>query len=451
MKKIKEVNRSQEAQDFVDYFNYVYCRKDAQIYYYSQSDGIYHPADTVEIKHQIDQYLLSGRSDFVWDSGTFSFFLEHITTKAKVVDEMGAKPGIIVFRNGTLFLKDMKLHKHSKENMAITALPCNYDPTAKSTLIKKYATDVSNGNHNMELSIQEFLGSVTVHSVRAHRALLGVGAGANGKSCLLNLAEVLAGQEVTADISLSDLVSKKAFDRLTVLNANLVVIHELPQRLSLEEFLSETPKKMITGEKIDAEEKFGRKLYVKPRITFMCASNYMPIIEKPSPSLMRRLLIMRFTRSFTESEQKPNLLFDLCKDKELSGVVNYALEGYERLRQQNYVYSLQAESDAYYLQCAKEFAPFNLFIQENVIPCPGNNLFNDDLSRAYKIWAQDNDILVEDNADSLGKHLNEALKDCNIPFGTGHSGSVRYKSGIKLKSEMEGFTYDTYKDLSSGN
>lgn len=437
MKKLKLVDRSQEAQDFVDHFSYVYCKKDNQVYYFNQSDGIYHPADTVEIKHQIDQYLLAGYSDFEWDSGTFKFFLEHITTKAKVVEEMGAKPGIIVFKNGTLHLKDMSLHPHSKDNMAITALPCNYDPTARSNLVKKYATDVSNGSLNMEKSIQEFLGAVLVHSVRPHRALIAVGAGANGKSCLLFLAEILCGREVAAKISLSDLVSKKSFDRLSILNANLVVIHELEQGLKLEHLLSENPKRLITSEHIDAEEKFGKKLYFKPRMTLMCASNYMPIIEKPSPSLMRRLLIMRFTRSFSEKEQNPNLIRELSKEKELSGVVNYALEGYQRLRQQNYVYSLQEESDAYYLQCAKEFAPYNLFVQENVVPCAGNKLNNDDLSNAYKLWAKNNDIAIEDNLDAMGKHLTTALKDCNIPFDTGHSGSVRYKTGIKLVSKEE--------------
>lgn len=435
MKKLKQVDRSQEAQNFVDHFNFVYSKKDSMIYYYNQLDGIYHPAETVDIKHLIDQYLLSGLSDFEWDTGTFSFFLEHITTKAKVVEEMGAKPGIIVFRNGTYSLRENKLKPHSKDNMAITALPCDYDPNAKCKVLRKYVKDVSNGNENMEKSMQEFYGVVLVHSTRPHRSLLEVGAGENGKSLNLDVAELLSGHEVTAQVSLNDLVGNKAFDRLLILNSNLVTIHELEQGLKMEKLLSENTKRIITGEQISAEVKFGRKICFKPRMMLMFASNYMPEIERPSPSLMRRLLIMRFTRIFTEEEQNPNLLNEI--KKELSGVVNYALEGYQRLRKQNYVYSLQADSDAYYYQCAKENAPYHLFIQQNVKPCPGHKLFNDDLANAYKAWAINNDIAIEDNADALGKHLTAALQECNIPFDTGHSGAARYKTGIRLISEME--------------
>lgn len=436
MKKIKQIDRSQEAQNFVDQFGYVYNKKDGQIYHYCEAEGIYRSTDTVETKHLIDRYLLAGQSDFEWDSGTFAFFLEHVTTKARCVDELGAKPGIVVFKNGTFHLRDMTLRPHSKENLAITALPFNYDPKADCPVFKKYVHDVSNGNVNTEKTIGEVCGAVLIHSTRPQRAILSVGAGDNGKSVFLKVAKMLCGEEVTAEVSLGDLVSNRSFDRVTLLNSNLAVIHELEQGLKLEKLLSENPKRIVTCENIAAEIKFGKKIFFKPKMTLLCASNYMPIIEKPSPSLMRRLLIIRFTKIFTEEEKNQHLT-DLIRD-EMSGVVNYALSGYQRLRKQNYIYSLQKESDEYYLQKSREFAPYHAFVQENIVICPGHELRNDDFITAYKMWANKNDIDVEDNLDSLAKHLSGALHDSNIPFGIGKSGGRRYKSGIKLVNKREG-------------
>ena len=62
------------------------------------------------------------------------------------------------------------------------------------------------------------------------------------------------------------------------------------------------------------------------------ANDFIPTKDR-THDFYRRFDILRFNRIFKSEEQKPELLQEL--KKEVSGIFNWALEGLERLSQQN--------------------------------------------------------------------------------------------------------------------
>lgn len=426
-----EIDYGSEVQNFVDYFNLLACRKDQTIYRYMESKGIFIPLDSVEINRLIDIYIRQAGTDLPWMDYSFNVLSKHISTVSEYVDEMGAPAGTIVFSNGTYKAGKGKLFKHSAKNLAISALPCSYDVKAKADRFDSFIKSVADGDTAMELTLLEMLGAVLTHSSnKIQRMGICFGNGSNGKSLYLRLCEVLCGKSLTANISLNDIASDKAFDRIAILNARLLCIHELEQGLSMNKLLGENVKRIITGEEISAERKFKEKVYFKPRGIILAASNYHPIIETPSPSLKRRLLMLEFRRNFLGSERNPNLFKEILG--ELPGVVNRALEGYERLKSQNFVFSSQADSDRLYEAMVVETNPMYAFVKECVVSCPEGKVKNDTLLRAYKEWAQDNNIHVVGDSNSLSKQLTTALQNADIPFSYDKSNGLRVKKGIRL-------------------
>jgi putative DNA primase/helicase len=65
--------------------------------------------------------------------------------------------------------------------------------------------------------------------------------------------------------------------------------------------------------------------------------NTLPEIEDNTHGMWRRIHVIEFPRKFSESEMDVELTGKLLS--ELSGIFNWALEGYKRLRDQGFIFS----------------------------------------------------------------------------------------------------------------
>jgi putative DNA primase/helicase len=65
--------------------------------------------------------------------------------------------------------------------------------------------------------------------------------------------------------------------------------------------------------------------------------NQLPSIEDDTHGMWRRINVIEFPRTFSETEMDVGLTEKLVS--ELSGIFNWALEGYKRLRNQKFIFS----------------------------------------------------------------------------------------------------------------
>jgi putative DNA primase/helicase len=133
------------------------------------------------------------------------------------------------------------------------------------------------------------------------------------------------------------------------------------------EVYDSTFKAVISGDVIEADRKFRDVMRFRPFCKLIFAMNNMPRVDDKTHAFFRRLIIIRFDRTFTEEESNRNLRKELAA--EMNGIFNVCLEGLKRLRARGYFDikgSVQDEIQEY----RRENNNVLVFIEErcNIVP-----------------------------------------------------------------------------------
>ena len=93
-------------------------------------------------------------------------------------------------------------------------------------------------------------------------------------------------------------------------------------------------KAVTAGDWVTGRDLYKNLMKFRPFAKHYLAMNKVPIITDHSHGMWRRILVIEFPRTFSEEEMDRDLEGKLIR--ELSGIFNWALEGYRRLRQKNF-------------------------------------------------------------------------------------------------------------------
>jgi putative DNA primase/helicase len=204
------------------------------------------------------------------------------------------------------------------------------------------------------------------------------GDGANGKSVFAHVIKALLDLSNVTEYKISELCDNAKGENFRIkTKGKLLNISEEAGR----EFDSDTFKNMVSGGAIS-----GRRLYHNvttftdyARLLFSC--NALPRTEDRSNGFYRRIVIIKFPRTFSEEEQDPELEGKIVKN-ELSGVLNWVIKGVQLYIQNGYKlppceeseklmaeYKLQSDSVLVYLKdkgitAGKERVLFNSLFQD---------------------------------------------------------------------------------------
>jgi len=233
---------------------------------------------------------------------------------------------IVVLENGLLDVDTLQVSPHTPDHYALSKLPVSYDPGADCPMIKKFLSEVLYPEDVPFM--QEWAGYHLVRGYPTAVAALFVGDGANGKSTLINVLRAFLGVDNIAAVSL------QAFEKNTFAKATLLgKLANLYPDLSDEALKQVGTFKALTGQDmITAEKKFGQPFnFVNiAKLTFSC--NVVPEVWEDTDAFFRRIWIVQFPNSFHGDKADPELLNRLTTPGELSGFLNWALEGLRRLR-----------------------------------------------------------------------------------------------------------------------
>lgn len=232
----------------------------------------------------------------------------------------------VVLENGILDVDSYKVIPHTPDHCALSKLPMKFDPSTDCPMIKKFLSEVL---YPEDLPfIQEWVGYHLWRGYPTAIAALFVGEGANGKSTLIGILRAFLGPKNVAAIPL------QAFERNTFAKAGLMgKLANLYPDLS-DEALKQvgTFKALTGGDMLTAEKKFGQPFnfanYAK--LTFSC--NVVPEVWEDTEAFFRRIWIVSFPNTFQGEKADRELLAKLTTPGELSGLLNWALEGLKRLR-----------------------------------------------------------------------------------------------------------------------
>ena len=310
---------------------------------------------------------------------------------------------VINCKNGELWIDRDGTHKlkpHTYRSYLLNCLNVDYDPSADCPLFIDTLQGIFQNFPDRDDMIRH-MGEILGYTIQPYKNIaswwLFRGPGGDGKSTILKILEgILEDAQLNSTIKLLSSGSADGYNHAmaSLVGKLAVIIEEVPAGYLLKDagvkMLSENTKMEANPKRADAFN------FMYAGNLIMC-SNGFPATRDLSHGMFRRANIIPFNRQFTQSNEEDldraaNILGDA---KEMSGVLNFMLEGLERLRNRGRF--LPPES------CVKakeewlgEANNVIRFINEKVTKSKDSTVKMCELGTLYEFyyqpWCQDNDI-----------------------------------------------------------
>jgi len=381
------------AKELMSETTYVTRQTDEWLFRYIPEKGVYDKEGEAYLKGQIiakiGKHLSINRQNETINYVKVSTF--------KNVEEDKSLQKYIVLKNGVLDLNSKKLLPFNPEMFILNAIDIEYKPEANCKRFKEFLNEVTKENDQKVL--QEFAGFCLLRNYRYQKCLLLVGEGANGKSTFLETLRKLVGEENVCNEPLQTLITNRfALGQLYGKIAN--IYPDLPDIA-----LKNTGYfKMLTGnDTITGEHKFKNRFSFRNYAKLIFSCNKIPQTPDDTTAFFRRWIIINFPNQFLDDNPKTDkrLLEKLTTPEELSGILNWALEGLERLLIQDRFSTNETveETRARYLQASD---PVKAFAETCIEVDAGHVETKDDVYKAFIEYCAENNLpTIAKNAFSM--------------------------------------------------
>lgn len=292
---------------------------------YAYHDGVWEPNGEQTIRRMLVDQLESEYSQHIKRE-----VIDRVRArKPRSRDDMGVPAGSVAVENGLLDLDEADIRPLRPDDNALWQMPVLYDEDADCPEFKEFLQEVCpEGDRPL---LQEFVGYCLLHNNVTHeKALMLLGPTDAGKSVFLRVITNLFGQDNTANQSIQYIVNERW--GLAELEGTPVNIrHDLDP-----EVIRKTgkAKEIISGNPMQAERKNQDPFEMQPTTKHIFSANRAPERNTDDEAFWNRWLTVVFPESIPREEQDPALIDSLTTDEELSGILNWAIEGYQRLTEQ---------------------------------------------------------------------------------------------------------------------
>lgn len=333
-----------------------------------------------------DMILRDMYDDGLWGFRTRSFVKDKINCLRSITPRLieTIDNRVVNVKNGLVDIATGEIRAHTPEFVSLIQLPVEYDPNATCPAFEQFVHEVMEGDEEEGKSkiLQEFAGSCLSASNKHAKALFLIGDGNNGKSVFAETIAHLIGDDHTSHISLEDLYTH--FGVIGIFGKRLNVCEEVPGNY----YQSHKLKALVSGEKLTTNVKYKDQFKFRPQAKFIFAVNEMPRVDDTTKGTERRLLTVRFGNSFTGRENKDLRGEHGTLAKELSGILNWAIEGARRIEAQNGFTTTQEHAELM-KEYRDEISSPDAFFTECMEFSEGNRLEIAHMYEHYKIYCRD--------------------------------------------------------------
>jgi putative DNA primase/helicase len=249
-------------------------------------------------------------------------------------EDLDKNLNLLNLQNGTLNLKTFEFREHRAEDLISKITNVSYDPKIKSELWLRFIDEVMQGNTDKLEYLQKAIGYGITADTSLETCFILYGATTrNGKSTLVEtIMHMLGGSSGYAMQIKPESLAQKQNNDSRQANGDIA-------RLDGVRFLnvSEPPKKMIFDaallktllgrDSIVARHLHEREFEFVPVFKLFMNTNYLPLIQDDTLFASRRINVISFNRHFDEQEEDRTLKNKLRTPKNLSGILNWCIEG----------------------------------------------------------------------------------------------------------------------------
>jgi len=305
-------------------------------------------------------------------------------------------------QNATINLNTLKIKYHCREDLITKLCPVKYDKEAVSPLWNKFLDRIMQGNKELTAFLQRAVGYSLTGDTSEQVLFIFYGTGANGKSTFLTTIGKLLG-DYACQTPIDTFLIKKGDnipnDIARLLGVRFVSAVEAEEGKRFSENLI---KQLTGGDKVTARFLYKEYFEYLPTYKIFIANNHKLTIRGTDKAIWRRIRLIPFSVSIPPEEQDKNLMVRL--EKELSGILNWALEGC-RMWQKNglgYPEEVEEATEGY----RREMDVLAEFLEEHCIVNNAAKVQASLLYNAYKDWCEKTGEYIQ-NQRNMGMKLTE--------------------------------------------
>jgi P4 family phage/plasmid primase-like protien len=339
------------------------------------------------------------------------------------------RQAVIVGENGALEIITGNITAHSPDHHATRRVACRVDPVAECPTWLRFLTEAL--PEGAAGTLQEWFGAALVRGkVREmSKGLIVYGPSRTGKTQITEVVRALLGGN-TCGLRVRAMSERFGMQPL-VTASGWIADDAVGMR---EEMDAEAYKLIVTGESVSVERKNKTNVEVCFDIPVLLTMNNYPIVKDDSDAVYNRSLVLPMTRQWSEEEAQP--VARQVVAEELSGVLNWALAGWHRLRQRG-----RFEPPEAMIAAGRDFKGQNNPMEEFIGLCieesPMTYVMRNDFLRIFNNWMK---VEIQARNGWSGKAVGLALSKNNLVKAHGDDTQKgRVWVGIRFKEAALAF------------
>jgi putative DNA primase/helicase len=341
---------------------------------------------------------------------------------------------IVAVANGLLEVETRHLLPHSPQFFNQTAVPFDYDKDAPKPQRWYDFLDALWPDEPTAIDVLgEWFGYVISGRLDLHKIFAMVGPTRGGKGVIGRIETALIGKRNVCGPTLSSLGGE--FGMQPMLGKTLAIISDARSGSSknapviVERLLS------ISGEDtLTVNRKYKAQYNGKLPVRLHIISNELPRLGDASSAIVGRLVLLLTKQSWLNKED-----FELENKlrKELSGILNWSLDGLQRLTVDNKNHFTRFEAAEEAITIMRDLAsPVGAFVREKCVLGPDEEVEVNALYDAYKSWCQDCEYPKSDKA-RFGRDLRAACPSVKKSRPRDTKQRLHVYRGIRLRTPKD--------------
>ncbi len=268
---------------------------------------------------------------------------------------------LVNLQNGTFSVNSEQqcLKKFDKGDFLRYQLPFEFNENATAPQFEKYLNEVLPDKSQQNV-LAEFIGYIFIKQsvLKLEKALILCGTGANGKSVFFDIITHLLGTQNVSNYSLQSLTNETGYQRAQISGKLLNYASEISPSMDSTIF-----KQLVSGEPVEARLPYKDPFIIEHYAKLMFNTNHLPKDVEQNEAFFRRFIIIPFEVTIPDNERDPELARKIIS-QELPGVLNWVLQGLNRLLQQK-GFTKSEKVNAAIEEYKKQSDSVTLFLEED--------------------------------------------------------------------------------------
>ena len=334
---------------------------------------------------------------------------------------------LVACANGLLHIRKRDLIPATPDFFSHNALDYAYSLDAgRPTMWLDFLDTLWGDDPESVETLQEIFGYAVTQDTRQQKLFLIVGPKRSGKGTIARLLTAMVGPDNVCNPTLASLSTN--FGLQALINKQLAIISDA--RLGSNANQSQIAERLLSisgedGQTIDRKYKNPWDGRLSTR--FLILTNELPRLADASGALASRFIVLRMTENFYGREDLglTNRLLT-----ELPSILNWALDGWDRLRERGYF--IQPKSAGDDIQALEDLAsPIGAFIRDRCEVDPNCEVSVDSLYLAWRSWCEGEGRRYPGTKQTFGRDLKAAAPQIRVAMPRRRGGKrLRVYQGI---------------------